>query len=151
VPERRGLSLFAVLLLLCTASCQTTADGRGKSGLPPPPPDATNFSDYQPQMPFLPTTNAGVARRQVFQTGSGEGYAVAVEDFLISSKAPSATVPLAGAAVVEVRDGAGQATVGERHIELQRGTVFTVAEGESLAISPKGEPVTLRTWIVRSR
>jgi len=149
VHGRRELSLFAFLILFCAAGCQTTDNG-GKVGLPPPRPDATNFSDYKPDAPLTPTRD-GLAERSVFTSDSGDGYVVEVRDFLISPKQASVVVPLNGGAVVEVRDGAGNATVGDRRMEIQRGSVLTVNEGEQLVITAKGDPVTLRTWIARAR
>ena len=149
MPGRRYLSLVAFVFLVSATNCKT-ADTGGKKGLPLPRPDNTSFSDYQPDSPFLPASSAGVAQRKVFQTDSGEGYDVSVEDFLISPKSQTAVVPLGAPAVVEVREGSGTATAGERRVELAPGTVFTVSAGESLSIATKGETIALRTWIVRT-
>ena len=149
MPGRGELAFFAFLIVSCATGCKTTDNG-GKSGLPPPPPDATNFSDYAPEAPLTPTRD-GLAERKVFTSESVDGYVVEVRDFLISPKQPSVVVPLAGGAVVEVRDGVGNASIGDRKLEIQRGTVLTVNEGEQLVIAARGEPVTLRTWIARAR
>jgi len=132
--------------LIVAAGCHTVSDEGGKRALPLPLPEITRYSDYQPDRPFVPSRN-GVAERSVFTAASGEGYAVEVRDLLISPRQQGADLAIAGGAVVEVRQGAGEATVGERKIELRPGTVFTVGEGEPLHVTARGEPLALRAWI----
>jgi len=143
-----------VALILCVG-CRTVSEKGGLNPLPPVPPDATNFSDYEPDNPYLPT-GKGVAERSVFTASNlEEGYSVEVRDVLVSPAQP-AEISLAGAAVLEVRQGSGKATVGDQHkqdkkeIELSPGTVFTVDDGEPLWLTAYGEPLALRTWVVSS-
>jgi hypothetical protein len=137
---------MAVVLIL-GAGCRTAFEEGGKHGLPPAPPGTTDFSDYQPIHSFEPS-GSGVAERTVYFAPSDEGYAVEVRDFLVSPEQPEAKLALAGAAVLEVRQGAGEATVRERRIGLRPGIVFTADAGEALRVTARGEPLTLRTWIV---
>jgi hypothetical protein len=119
--------------------------------LPPPPLGAAHYSDYQPAHPFLPW-QGGIATRSVYKTNEtehpGAGLAVEVRDLLISTTQPETVFALDGAAVLEVRQGSGEAMVGGQSLELRPGTVFTVGEGEPLRVIPHSEPITFRSWIV---
>lgn len=145
---RRCVAVGAALIL--GAGCRSISDGGGRHSLPPIPPGATNFSDYQPEHPYEPS-GEGVAERPVFSAPSDEGFSVEVRDFLISPRNPEAPLTLADAAVFEVRQGSGEARVGKKKITLLPGTVFTVSTGESLHVTASGEPLALRTWIVSPR
>jgi hypothetical protein len=145
----RGLSVAGVALVI-GVGCRTAFDAGGKHGLPPARPEATNFSSYQPAAPLVVSKN-GVATRSVFTAASGEGYEVEVRDVLVSPREPAVDLEVSGGAVVEVRQGAGEATAGGRTTELRQGTVFTVAEGEPLRLSARGGPLALRLWIARAR
>jgi hypothetical protein len=142
---RRFVAVGAALIL--GAGCRSLSDGSGWQSLPPAPPGAMNFSDYQPEHPYEPS-GEGVAERSVFTAPGGPGYSVEVRDFLISPRNPEAPLTLFGAAVFEVRQGSGEATVGKEKITLLPGTVFTVSTGESLHVTASNEPLALRTWIV---
>jgi quercetin dioxygenase-like cupin family protein len=142
---RRFVAVGAALIL--GAGCRSVSNEGGRHRLPPVPPGATDFSDYQPDHPYEPS-GEGVAERPVFSAPSDEGFSVEVRDFLISPKNPEAPLTLFGAAVFEVRQGSGEATVGKEKITLLPGTVFTVNVGESLHVTASGEPLALRTWIV---
>jgi len=145
---RRLVAVGGALIL--GAGCRTVSDKGAMHGLPPPPPGPTSFSDYQPDHPYEPS-GKGVAERSMYSTASPEGYDVVVRDFLVSPIQAKAELAIAGAAVLEVRQGSGEATVGEREIDLQPGTVFTIGDGESLWLSARGEPLALRAWIVSPR
>ena len=142
----RRFVAVAVVLILGTG-CRTAFEEGGKHGLPPAPPGTTDFSDYEPIHPYLPSGN-GVAARSMYTTASQEGYGVEIRDFLVALTYPDADLGLSGAAVLEVRRGAGEAVVGEQRIELRPGVVFTADAGQSLRITARGEPLALRTWIV---
>ncbi|HKV11318.1 MAG TPA: hypothetical protein VJ725_24460 [Thermoanaerobaculia bacterium] len=133
---RRLVAVGAALILV--AGCRTPA--------PPGPP---KFSNYKPVFPYGPLKD-GVAERSV-STLPGPGYDVAVRDFLVSPRNPEAALTLAGAAVFEVRQGSGEATIKRaketEKIVLSQGTVFTVNAGESLNVTAIGEPLALRACI----
>lgn len=151
---RRRLVVVGVALILC-AGCRTVpvSERSGSNSLPLPPPvpqDGTNFSDYEPKHPYLPT-GPGVAERSVYTDHDLKGYAVEVREVLVSPAQPDAELVIAGAAVVEVRQGSGTATIGEQggqKIKLSPGTLFTVDQGARLWLTAVGEPLALRTWIV---
>ncbi len=144
---RRWLLVAVGGTLILAAGCRTVSDQASTQALPPIPPGATNFSDYEPDHPYGPSGD-GVAERWVFTAPSDEGYTVEVRDFLVSPRQPKATLALAGAAVLEVRQGSGEGTVGEEKVELRPGTVFTVDTGTPLYVSASDEPLALRAWIV---
>lgn len=143
---RRWRRLVAVgVALILGAGCRTPA--------PPGPP---KFSDYKPSLLAYGPLRNGVAERLV-PTDSPplSGYDVEVRDFLVSPKNPGAAINLANAAVLEVRQGSGEATVKRatetEKIVLLQGTVFTVNARESLNVTAIGEPLALRSWIFKPR
>ena len=147
---RRSRRLVAVgVALIMSAGCQSVSDGGGRL-LPPALPRGPDFSEYGPDHPYE-SPKDGVAERSVFTASSGEGYNVEVRDFLVSPAQPKAHVVLAGAALLEVREGYGKATAGERKLDLRPGTVFTVGQEEQLYITEHREPLALRTWIIKPR
>lgn len=131
--------------LILSGGCRTAFEEGGKHALPPIPPDK-GFSDYKPDHPYLPLGN-GVAKRSVFTTTSPAGLAIDVQDFLVAPGHPAVDLALAGGAVLEVRQGTGEAVVGEEKIELRPGLVVTVGAEEFLRITARGEPLALRAWI----
>lgn len=134
--------------LLLSTGCRTAFEEGGKHGLPPAPPGTTDFSDYEPNQSYE-MTRPGVAERSMYKTtASQEGFDVEVRDFLVAPAYPAVPLALDGAAVLEVRQGSGKATVGERKVEVRPGTIFTVDEGNSLRLTAQGEPLVLRAWIV---
>lgn len=147
--RRRRLVAVGVALIL-GAGCRSVSEDGGRQSLPPIPPGSTNFSSYQPEHPFEPSGD-GIAERPVFTALGPEGYDVEVRDFLIAPAQPEAKLAIDGAAVFEVRQGFGEATVGQGKIALRPGTVFTVDDGESLWLTTGGQPLALRTWIVVPR
>lgn len=159
---RRWRRVVAVgVALVLGAGCRSTSEQGGEHGLPPVPPGATNFSDYEPDNPYEPW-GEGVAKRTTFTAPSGEGYIVEVRDYLVSPKYPKALVHIEGGAVLEVRQGSGVATVvkepegveevGEEPVgeavELYPGATFTMDAGKTLYITASTEPLSMRSWIV---
>ena len=133
-------------MILCSG-CQTVPKVGGRQALPPVPPGTTQLSDDKPDHPYEPW-GEGVAGRSMFTSPSDEGYTVEVRDYLVSPLNPEALVRLDGAAVLEVRQGAGAAKVDGEKIMLSPGSVFTVDIGKNLYVTANDEPLALRTWIV---
>src|SRR5689334_7024938 len=98
---RRWRSLVAIGGMILCAGCQTIPTVDEGQALPPAPPDATQFTDYEPDHPYEPW-GEGVASRLMYTTPSDEGYTVEVRDYLVSPRKPDALVPLEGGAVLEV-------------------------------------------------
>ncbi|MEA2561588.1 MAG: hypothetical protein QOH06_3092 [Acidobacteriota bacterium] len=144
---RRLRRLVAIgVVLIAGAGCRTISDGGGHP-LPTPPPESTNYSDYEPTHPYEPS-GEGVAERSEFLSSSLQGYSVEVRDFLVSPTQSEADLGIGGAALLEVRQGSGKASVGKRAIKLYPGKIFTLNEGERLIIRAYREPLALRTWII---
>src|SRR5882672_1383682 len=126
---------YFTLFVAFSAVVSQMACGGPKSGatgpLPPPPPDQMKASDYQPQKGFV-QVSPGLATRSVFvvEPTAKDPYHVDVQDILVAPGKEAVSVPLQGAAILEVRDGSGTATIGQKSQELGAGTTFSVAEGE---------------------
>jgi hypothetical protein len=128
------------------AGC-ATRDAGGKGTLPPPPAAAAP-SPYTPEHPLQPAPG-GSASRDVVRVDSGRGYAIEVRDYLIPLD-KEVTVDLGGPAMVEVRHGGGEATIGGASPQkIAQGAVFTVPDDQTLRVTARGEPMTLRAWIYR--
>src|SRR2546428_1780795 len=135
--------LFAVPLGLFVG-CTGTAGSRTVIPAPPKP------SDYQPSNP-LTERSKGLLGRSVFRTPDGEAFRVELEDLLVQPSTSAVLVPLNQAAVMEVRSGEGEATSGDKRIELRQGTTFAVSAGDRLSVQPRGGPVELRVVQIASR
>jgi len=155
---RRWRRVVAVgVALILDTGCRSVSDEGGRHSLPPAPPGTTDFSDYQPDNPYEPSGD-GVAERSVFTSPSDQGYAVEVRDVMVAPGKPQVWVRLDGAAVLEVRQGSGEATMikepgceepeCEEKVELYPGFSFTVDAGKKLRVTASDEPLELRTWIV---
>src|SRR5829696_170715 len=143
-------TLFAALALVgCQVSCQSP--GGGTAPLPPPPPpEQMKVSDYQPQKGFT-QVSPGLVARSVFvvEPTTKDPYHVEVLDMIVTP-ANEVSIPLQGAAIVEVRTGTGTATIGQRAQEIGTGSTFSIAEGEPLKIAAKGEaPLALRAYVIK--
>jgi mannose-6-phosphate isomerase-like protein (cupin superfamily) len=92
-----------------------------------------------------------LATRSVFvvEPTAKDPYHIEVLDMIVAP-ANEVSIPLQGAAVLEVRTGTGTATIGQRAQEIGTGSTFSVAEGEPLKIAAKGEgPLALRAFVVK--
>jgi hypothetical protein len=139
-----------ILALALSGGCIAYEAG-GRHGLPPAPPGTQDFSDYKPDQPYS-LSKPGFAERSIYSsTASSEGYGVEVRDYLVAPSLPDETLDLEGGAVLEVREGTGEAFVGERRVELHPGVVFTADVGQLLRVIASGKPLALRIWIVAAR
>jgi hypothetical protein len=138
--------LLLATALACSIGCAGNQRGRALVATPPTP------SDYQPPAPFTMTERAtGLLARAVFRSPDSDPYHVELEDLLIQPASSAVVVPLSQAAVVDVRSGDGDATVGQRRVALQQGATFAVPAGERLSIQPRGGPVMLRVVQIAGR
>jgi mannose-6-phosphate isomerase-like protein (cupin superfamily) len=141
---------LSILAVISQSACQRSTS-KATGLLPAPKPEEIRASDYQPQNPFV-QSSPGLMTRTVFavEPGKGAPYHVDVMDLLISPGQQAVDVPHAGAAVFEVRDGGGMATVAEKSQEVNEGSTFSVGDGEPLKFASKGQgPVTLRAYVVK--
>ena len=144
------LTLFATFVAV--ASQMACGGPKATGPLPPPPPqEQLRLSDYQPQKGFV-QLSPGLATRSVFvaEPSAKDPYRVDVQDILVAPGKEALSVPLQGAAILEVRTGSGTATIGQKSQELGSGSTFSVAEGEPLKLAAKGDgPITLRAYVVK--
>ena len=136
----------AALVLILVSGCGEGS--RGVALLPPPPLERMQISKSQSENPFV-QVGAGPLARSSFAT-SVAGYAVEVRDFLVGPAQKAVSVDMTGAAVFEVRDGAGTVTIGEKTAAVSMGATFTVSEGEKLRIEAHGGPLVLRAHMFKA-
>ena len=149
------LTFFTFVLLLVVGIQGACRGGGGASGtgpLPsPPPPDQMKLSNVEPQKGYT-QVSPGLATRTVYtvEPTAKDPYHVDVQDFLVAPGRDAVAVPLQGAATLEVRNGNGTVSIGDRGgQEVGNGSTFSVSEGEQLKIVAKDAPLTLRAYVVR--
>jgi hypothetical protein len=86
----------------------------------------------------------------VVEPTTKDPYHIEILDILVAPGREPVAVPVQGAGVFEVRAGSGTATIGQKAQELGMGSTFSVAEGEPLKLTAKGDgPITLRAYVVK--
>jgi hypothetical protein len=140
-----------VVVLLGLLGVVTIGCGEGSRGvaLLAPPPERMQVSPYQSDRPFVATT-AGLAARSTF-TAAEDGYRVEVRDVLIAPGQKAVEVEMPGAAIFEVREGGGVATIGRREAPLVMGAMFTLSQGEKARVEARGGPLILRAHVFTTR
>ncbi len=142
---RRAAFLLMIGLPILSAAC-ASRDSGGKGSLPQPGPNPP-VASYMPERPLVPGPG-GAFSRDVFRTDSGHGYTIEVRDYLAPLNR-EVTIDFGGAAVVEVRQGAGDVSIAGEVRKVVQGTVFTVGDDQTAQITARGEPMILRAWIYR--
>jgi hypothetical protein len=152
---KAGFTYFTLIAAFSAVGSQMACGGPGGGATgplpPPPPPEQMRVSDYQPQKAFV-QVSPGLATRSVFvvEPTDKDPYHVDVQDILVAPGKEAVSVPLQGAATIEVRTGSGTASIGQNSQELATGSTFPVAEGEALKIAARGDgPITLRAYVVK--
>jgi hypothetical protein len=149
-------SKYLILFAALSAVAFQMACGRSRGNAtgplpPPPPPEQMKVADFQPEKAFVQVA-PGLATRSVFvvEPSAKDPYHVEVLDILVAPGKEAVSVPLQGAATLEVRTGNGTATIGQKSQELGNGSTFSVGEGEPLKIAATGDgPITLRAYVVK--
>jgi len=136
-------------LLLSTALACAGAGSNGIALLPRPAPDRAPASDYAPERPLQPVA-PGVSQRVTF-LAEESGYAVEVRDILVAPATKPVSLEIAGAAVIEVRDGTGMVAVGDKSRDVAIGASFAVSEGEKVTAQARGAPLLLRAHFFKVR
>ena len=124
-------------------------DSRGVALLERPPAERMKIVAAQPEKPFGLVAGGPYARSS-FSALDGD-YAVEVKDFIVAPAQKTVDVELAGAAVFEVREGAGTVTIGDRTTPVAMGARFIVSEAEKLRIEASDRPMILRAHIFKVR
>jgi quercetin dioxygenase-like cupin family protein len=109
----------------------------------------THFSSYEPAVPYK-EFRPNVLARTIFEAAGPPGYRVEVCDLRIDAKKKGEGIRLPGAAFLEVEDGAGILTVGEKPQELSPGATLSVSMGQPFAVEATSDrPLTIRARVVR--
>lgn len=147
-----GLALLSAILFGAGCRHMPGQRAKGVGTLPsPPPPDQIKHSDYKPENPLVQLA-PGVAARTLFTADEGAPYRVELQEILIAPKQRAANLTMPGGAVVEVIEGEGAASAGEKRQDLRTHSTFAAAEGEPLNIENRGEThLTLRVLVVKAR
>lgn len=77
----------------------------------------------------------GLLARTNYEAPSTGRYRIALWDLLVGPGKTSQPVKLPGGAVIEVRSGAGRATIDGQAREISGGATFAVDQGSSLALA----------------
>ena len=142
----RLLYLVAPLVLVLSSGCG--AGSLGVALLTSPPLEQMRFTKSEPENPYV-QVGAGPLARSTFATTEA-GYAIEVRDLLFGPAQKAVDVDLNGAAMIEVRDGAGIVTIGGKTREVAMGATLTVSEGEKLRIEARGGSLVLRAYVFRA-
>jgi len=131
-----------------TLSCATGGNGTGL--LKPADPATAKPSPYQPDRPFV-AQNDGAMARPVFRTDTGAPYGADVHDLLVPP-GKRTTLSHDGVVVVDTREGAGEAAVGDRQVKLEPGVTFGLSQGQTATVQNSGRaPLVLRLYVVTVR
>jgi hypothetical protein len=151
-PGLRAASLTVAALGLITA-CQKprppAASEQQKTAAAPSP---AALSNYVPQRPYKPFSS-GLLTQPVYVAESTGRHTIEVWDLMTGPGKKSEAATLPGAAVCEVRSGAGVITTAGKPRDVRTGTTFAINEGESFTIENRAPDTALmiRATIVRSR
>jgi hypothetical protein len=141
-------SVVVVAAAAVTLSCATGANGTGV--LAPADPRTAKPSSYQPERPFAALGDGAMAR-PIFRTDTGAPYGAEIHDLLVAP-GKSATLAHDGVALVDTRDGAGGATIGDRQVKLEPGVTFGLSQGQTAVVQNGGRaPLVLRVYVVTVR
>lgn len=145
--HRRSLCIAVLAGLLLAASAAGCQSRPGIGPLPGPPAGEINFSKSQPANPFT-SVAPGLLARTVYSADSGAGYRVDVRDLLVGP-GQKASASLPGAAVIEIRSGAGVMTMAGQSRELRTGSTLSLPEGQAFAIeNTGGGALTIRVHLL---
>ena len=142
----------AFLSILCASGCESWFQhGRkGIATLPQTSVSEANFSKTEPSMPFSKLA-VGLATRTIFRASDGVGTQVEVRDLLTGPQQKTESTSLPGAAVLEIRSGAGTIQIGDKQQELSLGSTLTVPERAAFTIENKSDvPMTVRAFLFRA-
>lgn len=142
-------SLTCLAVLAAAPACQRTpapAPGQRPST---PPAALSNYSPQQPYKQFAP----GLLAQTVYVAEPSGRYAVEVWDLTVGPGKKSEAATLPGAAIFEIRSGAGTVAVAGRSREVRIGATFSLGEGESFTVANRSpeEALMIRATIVRAR
>lgn len=145
------LQSFTVGLAVTAVAGCGLFDSRGVAVLgPPPPPDRMQVSAYRAENPFVVGAAGEPYVRSAFSTAEA-GYRIEVRDVLVAPAQKLVNVRIGGAAMFEVRDGAGTLVREGKRVALRMGSTFVASDGESIGIEAAGVPMILRVHEFKAR
>ena len=147
-PARLRLTLTAAAMLVVGLGCAATGPN-GTTLLPQPPPDQVKPSAYEPEHPLV-MVKPGLSARLNFVATEGD-YAIEVRDILVAPGSQGVVLDLAGAAVLEVRAGAGVVPIGDTSREVTAGAALVVSEGDKVGALARGTPLVFRAHLFTVR
>jgi gentisate 1,2-dioxygenase len=136
-------------LTLMTACQKPPSPPKPEPQKPAPPP--VSLSSYTPQRPYKQYSPGLLAQTAYVAPNTGR-HAVEIWDLMVGPGKKSEPATLPGAAVFEVRSGAGIITAAGRRREVKSGATLAVNEGESFAIenrTPDGA-LMIRATVIRA-
>ncbi len=172
VARAHSASIAACLLLLLSA-CRAdvtsrefaaeTTGGSAPALAAPPDKGEIQYSRFAPDPPsdeivkgLLSQTVYDTARDERAMAAIARGpapgprYRIEVRTLLVGPGRRTESATLPGAAIFEVRSGAGTFAIGEKTQEITTGSTFAVSDGESFTFASGADTeLTLRVYIIR--
>jgi len=136
-----GSAASALALALTLSACQSIemrSTGGAAPPIAPPPKEGIRYSDYRPALPYK-VTDQGVLSRELFAAPGGDEYRVSVRELALGPKRSSREIEFAGAALLEVRAGAGMIAVDGKQTRLATGSALTVSQGQRIVLTNTSE------------
>ena len=138
------LSLMVFLFLLVGCGREPALEKTGL--LPEASASETNFSPYQPKIPYA-QMSANLLGRQIFQASGPKGTTIKILDLYVLPTRTADNISLPGAAVLDVRYGEGRLVSAGNTVNLSLGATASVAPGALFSLQNAGESAL----IIRAR
>lgn len=149
------LSIVAMALpaafLVCACRNQNIVTPVAAVPTPTPAIDRTQLAPETQQNPFKQYA-PGLMARTIYKAEQTGDLEVEIWELLVGPGKKSEPAKLPGAAVAEVRSGAGVVTIGEKRRDLKSGTGFSIDDGEAFQLenNSQDEGLSLRVVLIRS-
>jgi hypothetical protein len=140
--------LSFVLLSFLLLGCGPQPASEKTELLPEATASERNFSPYQPKSPYT-QISANLLERQIFQAAGPQGMTIKILDLFIPGTKTADNISLPGAAVLDVKYGAGRLLSTGSPLNLSIGTTTSVAQGASLSIQNTAElPLIIQARVI---
>jgi mannose-6-phosphate isomerase-like protein (cupin superfamily) len=145
--RRRIVSHLLIVSTVIGCKRWTERGAKGVGLLPPPPAAGLTYSSARTDNPHKQYAH-GLWTRVLYRTATDRGYRVEVWDLIVGPRASTDSVQLPGAAVLQVRNGAGVLSVDARPQNIALGEVIAVSEGIAFRLENHSDlPLEIRVEV----
>jgi hypothetical protein len=142
-------TLVICLVFCATMGCVRNAK-RGEGVLPGPPANLPLSRDTA-RSAFAPL-QAGAFSRMLYRNVDAPTFTLEVREVEIAPRTTADRMTFRGAALIEIRGGAGRISSAAQDVALVLGSLIAVPDGEPLSIrNDSAEPLSLRVYLVASK